>query len=198
MLIGRIGVALLVAMFAGCASSRTELMTPQGASAASHVKTIALAPGGGVVGDGILLNLARSFKVVGTPAGATASDTSDNLATFKASDIDGFVVVHSVNDDNGTSSATVSFSGQRVATIRRRRSSSAVWDTTGILNGRIAVWSWPASAAADAWAANGEMIEVTKARSTEVVLIRTSSYANGPNARGFPAESGSGNSGGAA
>src|SRR5207302_6778605 len=57
---------------------------------------------------------------------------------------------------------TVSFSGQRVAAMRRRRSSSAACGTIGTVKGRIAVESCAAVAAADVWTATTDVMAATR------------------------------------
>src|ERR1044071_6802409 len=80
-------------------------------------------------------------------------------------------------------SFTVSFSGQRVAATRRRRSSSALLGTVGTVNGRIAAESCAAAAAIEDWTKVNKVIAAAPSNAdaeADAVFIETSGCANEP------------------
>lgn len=110
-----------------CASSNTEIVSA-GVYSGPPIRTIALLPGGGVLGDAISLNLiARAFQIVPPPTDASEASlrSSEGLASLRRSGIDALLVVRSTNDHDGrTRSATALL----YSTDSGRLVSGATWE----------------------------------------------------------------------
>jgi hypothetical protein len=113
--------AAIVSICVACASSSTQALAGGGYSG-PPIKSIAVVPGGGVLGDEIALNLnAQAFQIAPVPPDTTESAlrSPDALAALRRSGIDALLVVRSVNDQYGRprSATAVLYSTQSGALV---------------------------------------------------------------------------------